>query len=70
MTNWQDNIQRSVADLAAGQGSDFGYAYVERQNTRTYMVQSYGPLEEMQLDFEGAIQRVLEVAKQNAPSSS
>jgi hypothetical protein len=49
---------------------DFGYAYVERQNTKTYMVQSYGPLEEMELEFNEAIERLIEVANQNIPKSS
>lgn len=66
MTNWQHTIQQSVANLGTGEGADFGYAYVERQNTLTYMVQSYGPLEEMKLDFNTAVQRIIEVAAQNA----
>lgn len=70
MTNWQHTLHQSVANLGTGEGADFGYAYVERQNTQTYMVQSYGPLEEMKLDFDAAIQRLIEVAAQNAPRSS
>jgi hypothetical protein len=70
MTNWQDQIQHTIGSLGAGDGVDFGYAYVERQNTKTYKVQSYGPLEEMELDFDAALQRVIEVASQNAPTSS
>jgi hypothetical protein len=70
MTNWQDRIHHSIGSLGTGDGADFGYAYVERQDTKTYKVQSYGPLEEMELDFNSAIQRVIVVASQIAPPSS
>jgi hypothetical protein len=47
MTNWQASIQQSVANLATGEGADFGYAYIERMDYKSYQVQSYAPLEEL-----------------------
>ena len=70
MTNWQHAIYQSVESLGTGESADLGYAYVERQDTRTYMVQSYSPLEEIELDFNAAIERLIEVANQIPPRSS
>lgn len=67
MTNRQDSIQQSIANLATAEGVDFGYAYVERLNYQSYQVESYAPLEELQFDFTGAIQRLIEIAKQKMP---
>jgi hypothetical protein len=44
MTNWQHAIYQSVASLATGKGSDFGYVYVERENTTTYLFKATGLL--------------------------
>jgi len=68
MTNWQNMVRESIASLATGEGADYGYAYVERLNTSTYKIQTSCPLKEIECDFDTAIERVIEVASQEALS--
>lgn len=69
MTNSQLEIRDSLASLGIGEGIDFGYAYTERLGLNHYNVQTYSPLEDLQFNFEGAIERIIEVANQDAPAS-
>jgi hypothetical protein len=70
MTNWQNMLRESIASLATGEGADYGYAYVERLNTSTYKIQTSPPLEEIECDFDAAVQRVIEIASEETSSES